>query len=157
MTKTLKKIHKKFSKFLEKFFGLKVIKKVQKPFLDQKIFFENFEIFWWIFLSVLVIFYGKKILCLEMIFGPSWSIWDIKFFLPEKKCFDTFRWVSPFSIIFLWSQSSGFASSVRNLVQNWHFEFTTPARLTALQKNGKNHKTVLPDTFSWFDGFQHSK
>ena len=82
-----------------------------------------------------------------MIFGPSWSIWDIKFFLPEKKCFDTFRWVSPFSIIFLKSQSSGFASSVWNLVQNWHFEFTTPARLTALQKKREKSQNSVTRHF----------
>ena len=101
----------------------------------------------------MVIFYGKKNLFLEMIFGPSWSIWDMKFFLPEKKRFDTFRWVSPFSMIFLWSQSSGFAPSIQNLVRNWNFGGDTPARLPTLQKNGKNQKTVLPDSFFGLTAF----
>ena len=157
MTKTLRKISQKKFKIQNKKFCLKVIGRVQKSFLDKKIFFLNFEFFWWIFLSVLVIFYGKKILCLEMISGPSWSIWDIKFFFARKKCFDTFRWVSSFGNPFLWAQSSGFEPNVRNLVQKSNFGRTIPARLTTLQKNGKNQKTVLPDSFFWFDGFQSTK
>ena len=78
------------------------------------------------------------------------------FFWPEKKCFDTFRRVSPFSNPFLWAQSSGFEPNVRNLVQKSNFGHTIPARYSALQKNGKNQKTVLPASFSWFDSFQHT-
>ena len=99
----------------------------------------------------------KKISCLKMIFGPSWSFLDMKFFLARKKRFDTFRWISPYSMIFLWSQSSGFASSIRNLVRNWYFTQTDPLRLAALQKNGKNQKTPIPATFSCFEGFKPSK
>ena len=101
----------------------------------------------------MVIFYGKKISCLKMIFGPSWSFLDMNFFWPEKKLFDTFRWISPFSMIFLWSQSSGFAPSIQNLVRNWNFGGDTPARLPTLQKNGKNQKTVLPDSFFGLTAF----
>ena len=80
-----------------------------------------------------------------------------RFFLPRKRRSATFRWVPPFSIAFLWSQSSGFASNFRNLVRNCDFGPAIPARLTALQTNGKNQKTVLPDSFFWFDGFQSTK
>ena len=52
--------------------------------LDKKNFLWISNFFCEFFLSVLVIFYGKKILCLEMIFGPSWSIWDINFFCLKK-------------------------------------------------------------------------
>ena len=85
---------------------------------------------------------------------PNWAKW---IFLPQKRRSATFRWDPPFSIAFLWSQSSGFASNFRNLVRNCDFGRATPARLTALQKNGKNQKTVLPDSFFWFDGFQSTK
>ena len=70
MTKTLKKILKKFSKFSKKFFGLKVIKKVQKSFLDQKFFLKILKIFCEFF-KVFCHFQWKKKNCLEMIFGPS--------------------------------------------------------------------------------------
>ena len=83
--------------------------------------------------------------------------WAKRNFLPQKRCSATFRWDPPFSIAFFWPQSSGFASNFRNLMRNCDFGRTTPARLTALQKNGKNQKTVLPDSFFWFDGFQSTK
>ena len=97
-------------------------------------------------------FSDKNGLCLA--FGAKLSKMN---FLPQKRRSATFRWDPPFSIAFFWPQSSGFASNFRNLVQNCDFGRTTPARLTALQKNGKNQKTVLPDTFFWFDGFQSTK
>ena len=157
MTKTLRKIHQKISKFSKKIFWSKNDFWTFLITFRPKNFFENFENFLRIFLSVLVILNGKKNFCLEMIFGPSWLLWDINFFLAWKKCFDTFRRVSPFSNPFLWAQSSGFEPNVRNLVQKFNFGHTIPARYSALQKNGKNQKTVLPDPFSWFDSFLHTK
>ena len=59
------------------------------------------------------------------------------FFLPEKKCFDTFRWVSPFSIIVLWSQSSGFEPNFPNQVRKADFGGTIPGRLATLENHQK--------------------
>ena len=129
--KHLEKIHKKNPKSKNFFLSGNDFLTFQIT-LRQKIFFLNFDFFCEFFLSVLVILYGKKISCLKMIFGPCWSFLDMNFFWPEKKRFDTFRWISPYSMIFLWSQSSGFASSVRNLVRNWYFTQTDPLRLAAL-------------------------
>ena len=71
MTKTLRKNSQKKSKLKKKkFFRLKVIWKVKKSFPDKKNFLI-LDFFCEFFLSVLVIFYGKKISCLKMIFGPS--------------------------------------------------------------------------------------
>ncbi len=78
-------------------------------------------------------------------------------FLPEKMPFFTFGWVFPFSMAFLSSQTSLFAPNFRNQVRKPDFGRALPLRLNTLQKAGKNQKTVLPDTFSWFDGFQHTK
>ena len=78
-------------------------------------------------------------------------------FLPEKMPFFTFGWVFPFSMPFLSSQTSLFAPNFRNQVRKPDFGVCIPLRLNTLQKAGKNQKTVLPDTFSWFDGFHHTK
>ena len=61
MTKTLRKIHQKISKFSKKIFWSKSDLEGPKIISRPKIFFENFENFLRIFLSVLVIFNGKKI------------------------------------------------------------------------------------------------
>ena len=82
---------------------------------------------------------------------------DILLVKKLKKWFWLFNRVPPFSIAFLWSEPSGFDPNFRNLVRNCNFGRAIPARLTVLQKNGKNQKTVLPDSFSWFDGFQHTR
>ena len=98
--------------------------------------------------------FSVKKLPLVVDFDPNL---EKRHFLPQKRRSATFRWDQPFSIAFLWSQSSGFASNFQNQVRNCDFGGTIPARLTALQKNGENQKTVLPDSFLWFDCFQSTK
>ena len=56
-------------------------------------------------------------------------------FLPQKRRFATFRWYQPFSIAFLWSQSSGFEPNFRNLVRKVDFGGATPCRLATLEKH----------------------
>ena len=99
----------------------------------QKKFFVNFEFFLWIFFKCFGHFLWKKNFMSKNDFWTFLIIFRREFFFgPKKKRFDTFRWISPFSMVFLWSQSSGFASSVRNLVRNWYFTQTHPLRLAAL-------------------------
>ena len=78
-------------------------------------------------------------------------------FLTEKMAFFTFWCYLPFSMAFLSSLTSWFAPNFRNQVQKPDFGRAIPLRLNTLQKTGKNQKTVLPDTFSWFDNFFHTK
>ena len=71
--------------------------------------------------------------------------------------FFTFGPYLPFSIAFLWSQYSLFEPNFLNLVRNVNFGREVQIRFDTLGKTGKNQKTVLPDTFFWFNTFQHTK
>ena len=77
-------------------------------------------------------------------FERNWAKW---IFLPQKRRSATFRWDPPFSIAFLWSQSSGFASNFRNLVRNCDFGRTIPARLTTLQKKREKSENSVTRLF----------
>ena len=90
-------------------------------------------------------------------FFNFWPKSKKKNFCRKKLPFFTFRWYLPFSMPFLSSQTSLFAPNFRNQVRKPDFGRGIPLRLNTLQKAGKNQKTVLPDTFCWFDGFHHTK
>ena len=78
-------------------------------------------------------------------------------FLPQKMPFFTFGCFLPFSMAFLWPLTSWFAPNFRNQVRKPDFGRWVALLLNTLGKKGKNQKTVLPDTFFWFDSFQHTK
>ena len=78
-------------------------------------------------------------------------------FLTEKMAFFTFWCYLPFSMAFLSSLTSWFAPNFRNQVRKPDFRRPVALLLDTLGKKGKNQKTVLPDIFSWFDNFFHTK
>ena len=128
-------------------FGLKVPKK--GPFWVRLVRYWKSDFKFWSFG-----FFGNNKVVL--VFGFLAKI-QKRHFLAKKRLFLTFLPYFPFSIAFLWPQSSGFASNFRNLVRNVDFGRSIQGLLDTLGKTGKNQKTVLPDTFSWFDNFFHTK
>ena len=58
------------------------------------IFFRNFSSKKniWVFSKFLVIFYWKKLSCLEMHFAPSWAVWAIKLFFKKYFLEKVFLW-----------------------------------------------------------------
>ena len=58
------------------------------------IFFRNFSSKKniWVFSKYLVIFYWKKLSCLEMHFAPSWAVWAIKLFFKKYFLEKVFLW-----------------------------------------------------------------
>ena len=58
------------------------------------IFFRNFSSKKniWVFSKFLVIFYWKKLSCLEMHFAPSWAVWAIKLFFEKYFLEKVFLW-----------------------------------------------------------------
>ena len=78
-------------------------------------------------------------------------------FWQKKMASFTFDCVLPFSTIFLWSKTSGFVPRIQNLSKHFNFTCSDTVILATLGNIRKNQKTVLPDTFSCFDSFLHSK
>ena len=58
------------------------------------IFFRNFSLKKniWVFSKFLVMFYWKKLSCLEMHFAPSWAVWAIKLFFVKYFLEKVFLW-----------------------------------------------------------------
>ena len=81
-----------------------------------------------------------------------------RFFLPEKNLFDHF------SAGFYFIAWAVYGLNLRDLSQasgiwckNQISGVQSQLDILRPPKNGKNQKTVLPDTFFWFDSFQHTK
>ena len=89
------------------------------------------------------IFHYNKVV---LVFGFLAKI-QKRHFLPEKMLFFTFRWVFPFSMPFLSSQTSLFAPNFQNQVRKPDFEVCIPLRLNTLQKLGKITKQCYQTLF----------
>ena len=99
-------------------------------------------------------FFGNNKVVLVFGFLAKIQKWH---FLAKKRLFFTFRLYFPFSIAFLSSQYSWIVPNFQKQLQNVDFGRSIQGILDRLGKTVKNQKTVLPDTFSWFDNFFHTK